>query len=336
MRPEGIEPSACGLKDRCSLAPRREPLTTELRARAVRRAAYSTHARRRVRPWPATLRRSTRARPARVRSCSTGRPDRRHSTSASTSRSTPVRAGSSTTRGDLARTREVIDGRARARGARPGRRRGDRDHQPARDDGGLGPRDGRAAAQRDRLAGHAHRPRSCASWPAKRARTACASASACRCRRTSRGRRSRGCSTTSPARASARSRASWPSERWTLAAVEPHRRRRRRRPRHRRDQRQPHDADGPGDARLARAEPRADGHPARAAARDPLARARSTARPRATALRGVPVAGILGDQQAALFGQTCFARGEAKNTYGTGSFLLVNTGERDRALAARC
>jgi glycerol kinase len=41
---------------------------------------------------------------------------------------------------------------------------------------------------------------------------------------------------------------------------------------------------------------------------------------------GVPVAGILGDQQAALFGQTCFDRGDAKNTYGTGSFLLVNTG----------
>ncbi len=46
-----------------------------------------------------------------------------------------------------------------------------------------------------------------------------------------------------------------------------------------------------------------------------------------TALGGCPVAGILGDQQAALFGQTCFARGEAKNTYGTGSFLLLNTGE---------
>jgi glycerol kinase len=46
-----------------------------------------------------------------------------------------------------------------------------------------------------------------------------------------------------------------------------------------------------------------------------------------TALGGRPVAGILGDQQAALFGQTCFAEGEAKNTYGTGSFLLVNTGE---------
>jgi glycerol kinase len=46
-----------------------------------------------------------------------------------------------------------------------------------------------------------------------------------------------------------------------------------------------------------------------------------------TAASGRPIAGILGDQQAALFGQTCFARSEAKNTYGTGSFLLVNTGE---------
>ncbi|MDP4025066.1 glycerol kinase GlpK [Methylobacterium sp. NEAU 140] len=41
---------------------------------------------------------------------------------------------------------------------------------------------------------------------------------------------------------------------------------------------------------------------------------------------GVPIAGILGDQQAALFGQTCFAPGEAKNTYGTGCFALMNTG----------
>jgi glycerol kinase len=46
------------------------------------------------------------------------------------------------------------------------------------------------------------------------------------------------------------------------------------------------------------------------------------------ALAGCPLAGILGDQQAALFGQRCFGAGEAKNTYGTGSFLLVNTGER--------
>jgi glycerol kinase len=43
-------------------------------------------------------------------------------------------------------------------------------------------------------------------------------------------------------------------------------------------------------------------------------------------LAGVPVAGDLGDQQAALFGQTCFAAGEAKNTYGTGCFMLLNTG----------
>jgi glycerol kinase len=44
-------------------------------------------------------------------------------------------------------------------------------------------------------------------------------------------------------------------------------------------------------------------------------------------LAGVPVAGALGDQQAALFGQTCFSPGEGKCTYGTGAFLLLNTGE---------
>jgi glycerol kinase len=43
-------------------------------------------------------------------------------------------------------------------------------------------------------------------------------------------------------------------------------------------------------------------------------------------LKGVAIAGILGDQQAALVGQTCFKSGEAKNTYGTGCFLLMNTG----------
>jgi glycerol kinase len=42
----------------------------------------------------------------------------------------------------------------------------------------------------------------------------------------------------------------------------------------------------------------------------------------------IPIAGILGDQQAALFGQTCFDPGEAKNTYGTGCFMLMNTGEQ--------
>jgi glycerol kinase len=43
-------------------------------------------------------------------------------------------------------------------------------------------------------------------------------------------------------------------------------------------------------------------------------------------LAGVPIAGILGDQQAATFGQACLAVGEAKNTYGTGNFMLLNTG----------
>ena len=43
---------------------------------------------------------------------------------------------------------------------------------------------------------------------------------------------------------------------------------------------------------------------------------------------GIPIAGAAGDQQAALFGQTCFNPGEAKNTYGTGCFMLMNTGEK--------
>lgn len=51
-------------------------------------------------------------------------------------------------------------------------------------------------------------------------------------------------------------------------------------------------------------------------------------------LDGVPLAAILGDQQAALFGQVCFSPGEAKNTYGTGNFMLVNTGSEAVASSA--
>lgn len=51
-------------------------------------------------------------------------------------------------------------------------------------------------------------------------------------------------------------------------------------------------------------------------------------------LAGVPIAGVLGDQQAALVGQVCFNQGEAKNTYGTGCFLLMNTGQR--AVQSKC
>ena len=49
----------------------------------------------------------------------------------------------------------------------------------------------------------------------------------------------------------------------------------------------------------------------------------------------MPIAGDLGDQQAALFGQTCFAAGEAKNTYGTGCFMLLNTGTEAGAVDER-
>ena len=48
----------------------------------------------------------------------------------------------------------------------------------------------------------------------------------------------------------------------------------------------------------------------------------------AGALKGVPIGGVLGDQQAALVGQTCFQPGQVKNTYGTGCFLLMNTGDK--------
>ena len=50
----------------------------------------------------------------------------------------------------------------------------------------------------------------------------------------------------------------------------------------------------------------------------------------ATGLLGaeIPICGVLGDQQSALFGQSCFEAGTAKNTYGTGCFLLMNTGTK--------
>ena len=117
----------------------------------------------------------------------------------------------------------------------------------------------------------------------------------------------------------------------TLAALEPHRRRGRLHVTDV-DQRQPHDADGPRDARLGRRAARADA--ASRASMLPeirlLQRGLRRGARRGAVRRACRSPGILGDQQAALFGQTCFAPGEAKNTYGTGSFLLLNTGERAR------
>ena len=80
------------------------------------------------------------------------------------------------------------------------------------------------------------------------------------------------------------------------------------------------------DAGVGRRDPGDDRRADVDAARRSGPRARSTARSRPAHLAGVPIAGDLGDQQAATFGQTCFAAGEAKNTYGTGNFMLLNTG----------
>ena len=201
-------------------------------------------------------------------------------------------------------------------------------HQPARDDGRVGQEHRRAGPQRDRLAGHAHRrlvdeySQGRRSGPLPRADRPAAGDLLL-------GAEGRaGCSTTSTALARAR-RVRRPAVRQHghLVHLEPDRRHRRRRPRHRRHQRQPHAADGPRDARLGRRRSRR-----RSACRRRCCR---RSRPssevygevaRAAGSTGVPIAGDLGDQQAATFGQTCFAAGEAKNTYGTGNFLLLNTG----------
>ena len=103
---------------------------------------------------------------------------------------------------------------------------------------------------------------------------------------------------------------------------------RRRTSHHRRHQCQPHPADGSRYARRG-IEDLLDAFGIPAAM---LPRICSSGEAYGTvkvgAAKGVAIAGILGDQQAALVGQTCFKSGEAKNTYGTGCFLLMNTGER--------
>ena len=60
------------------------------------------------------------------------------------------------------------------------------------------------------------------------------------------------------------------------------------------------------------------------------------ARPIRRCSAAIPIAGIGGDQQAATFGQACLAPGMAKNTYGTGCFLLMNTGQRAGGVRTGC
>ena len=98
-------------------------------------------------------------------------------------------------------------------------------------------------------------------------------------------------------------------------------------PRHRRDQRQPDDADEPAQ----RASGTTSCSTAVGVPRAMLPEIRPSSEIYGEAgapLAGVPVASLLGDQHAALVGQTCFDPGDAKCTYGTGSFFLLNTGEQ--------
>ena len=98
-------------------------------------------------------------------------------------------------------------------------------------------------------------------------------------------------------------------------------------PRHRRQQRQPHAALQHPHARVGRRAAEDSRRAARDAARGARVE-RGLRRDRSGAVRlGDSGAGIAGDQQAALFGQACFEPGSAKNTYGTGCFMLLNTGE---------
>ena len=227
-----------------------------------------------------------------------------------------------------ARSQEVID-EARSSGRRDGRRhRRPGHHQPARDHGRLG-QEHRRAGDRTRSSGRTRAPTSSStSWPATAARTASARRSACRWRPTSRGRRSRWILDNVDG---ARERAEagdllfgnmdtwciWNLTGGTDGGL------------HITDvtQRQPHAADGPRDAGLGRGDRVDDRRADVDAARRSRPRARCTARSSRRRLRRASkIAGDLGDQQAATFGQTCFSPGEAKNTYGTGNFLLLNTG----------
>ena len=229
-----------------------------------------------------------------------------------------------------------------ARLAERGRHRGGhRHHQPARDAGGLRPLDRTAAAPRHRLAGPPHRAL-CAELteaghlPFVRATTGLV---------------------LDPYFSA--TKAAWLLRHGdlALAADDPNLSfctvdswvlwnltggRARRHLRHRPLQRQPHPPARYGHALLV---PRAL-RPLRRARRTPCPRCGPSAGrfgtaalgdlgPASAVLDGVPVSGVLGDQQAALFGQACFEPGMVKVTYGTGSFALANAGTRAPAGARR-
>ena len=213
----------------------------------------------------------------------------------------------------------------RARGDRRGGRRSrrDRHHQPARDGRRLGARHGKAGAPRDRLAGSPHR--GALRRSSRRAPSGSPSAPDSSPIRISRRRRSSGCSANAIARA-LRSRATWPSARSTHGSSGSS-------PAARVHATDPTNASRTmlfdidrrewSDGAL-RAVRRADRDAARGARR----RAATSAWRAANVLGAdMPILGVAGDQQAALFGQGCWTRGTGKNTYGTGAFLLLNAGD---------
>ena len=169
------------------------------------------------------------------------------------------------------RTQEVIEGALAARLRRARRRRRDRHHQPARDDRRVGPA---APASRctTRSCGRTRAPPPwCTSWRDQRAPTGCARASGLPLSTYFSGPKITWIlENVDGARERAESGELAFGTMDTLDPVEPHRRPGRRRPRDRRDQRQPHAADGPADAAVASAQPRADGHPRVDAPGDPL------------------------------------------------------------------
>ena len=224
--------------------------------------------------------------------------------------------------------------RARAREGARRRHRRDRHHEPARDDGRVGPRDRPADPPRDRVAVAPDRG-AVRGAEAARARAGGARAHGPRGRRVllrdearldprqGRGR----------ARARAARRARVRHDRH-VARLEAHR---RHGARDRLQQRLAHDALRHRAAALGRrAARRCSTFPRRCC---PRCATRAAAfgddrRPSSSAA-SVPIAGVAGDQQAALFGQACFEEGSAKNTYGTGCFMLMNTGHEAAPLGAR-
>ena len=211
------------------------------------------------------------------------------------------------------RTQEVVQGALEKAGIEPSRPRRRRHHQPARDRPSSGT--GRPASRSTtRSSGRTPAPKDLRRARGRRAaRTASASTTGLPLATYFSGPKIRWILDNVDGRARAgRARRAAVRHHRLLADLEPHRRARRRGARHRRHQRQPHDADGPADARLGRRD-RSASWASRAAMLPGSARPREVYGDGAGRRSpGIPVAGVLGDQQAALFGQTCFDAGRGQ------------------------